>query len=204
MKQKLCIFAAGVMAAIALVFTAACVPSEPKEADSEDNLSYREYNVLLSSLRGGALTFDYEGCTIELTLREDIGSLYLDQFQDECCLDWERLTDEDPDEYAVDKYAHFSDLPIRFEDKADVQWVVDHFGLEEGETAENYLTVIAEQDEYITGYAVVCLSADREGTAVEVVANKDFPKIRGKYQEVDRAWLDEHIETLISEHENEN
>ena len=203
MKRKLLCMLAGMMAAISLFSAVACSPSEPEEVDAEDNIICREYNILLSSLRGASIGFQYDGCTIEMSMQQDNGWLYLDQFQEEYCLDWERLIDDDSDEYVVEKNAYSDDLPIHFKDSAEVQWVFANGALAEGETAENYLTVIAEQDGYITGYAVIYLVADSYRSAPEIIANKTFPMIGGKYQEIDRTWIDERIEMLISEHQSE-
>ena len=205
MKRKLCILAASITAAISLVSAAACKPSGPKEVDAQDNLICREYNLLMSSLQGAYVNFRYEGCTIEITMREDNGWLYLDQFQDEYCLDWDRLTTRYPNDYFVDKNAYLDDMPIHFKDKSEMEWsLLGKYPTEEGETIENYITSIAERDGHITGYAVVYLIADRVFSTPEVIVNKSFPMIRGEYQEIDRAWLDERIETIISEHENKN
>lgn len=203
MKQNfLRALAAGAAAALFLLSAAACKPSAPKEADAQNNISYREYDIMLNSLRGVSMSFQYEGSTIEMTMYSDEGWLYLDQFQEECCTDWQRLPDYHS-EFLIDKEAYPDDLPIHFKDSAEVQWVFANGTLAEGETAENYLTVIAEQDGYITGYAVIYLVADSYRSAPEIIANKTFPMIGGKYQEIDRTWLDERIEMLISEHQSE-
>lgn len=205
MKRKLCILAASITAAISLFSAAACKPSGPKEVDAQDNLICREYYAAMGSLQGAYVNFRYEGCTIEITMREDNGWLYLDQFQDEYCLDWARLTTRYPNDYFVDKNAYLSDMPIHFKDKAVMEWSLwGKYPTEEGETLENYITAIAERDGYITGYAVVYLVTDWFFSTPEVIVNKSFPMIRGEYQEIDRAWFDERIETIISEHENKN
>lgn len=203
MKRKLLCMLAGLMAAISLFSAVACSPSEPEEVDAEDNIICREYNILLSSLRGASIGFQYDGCTIEMSMQQDNGWLYLDQFQEEYCLDWERLIDDNSDEYVVEKIAYSDDLPIRFQNRAEVQWILDHAGIEKGEVVENYLTVVVEEKGHIMGYAVVHLAAGKDFNIPEVIANKSFPMTDGEYQEIDRTWLDERIEMLISEHQSE-
>ena len=60
---------------------------------------------------------------------------------------------------------------------------------------------VAEKEGYITGYAVVHIITGNYGGISAIVANKEFPMKNGKYQDVDREWLDGRIQTLITEYE---
>ena len=186
----------------AALFPLSACSSRPVEADRADGVYVSEYFTSMSSAIGIRISFDFEGCTITLTTQSDKGYFYLDQFQEEYCTDWDNLPIHSQNEWATKKRAYPENMPVHFENQANIQWVlIDDEDPWWNTVVEDYIIAVAEKEGYITGYAVVHIITGNHGGISAIVANKEFPMKNGKYQDVDREWLDGRIQTLITEYE---
>ena len=69
----------------------------------------------------------------------------------------------------------------------------DWCGLTSDERVEDYVAFTAEKDGQIAGYTVLYVSGDHFEAQSSVVANREFPKVKGNYQNVSREWLNQRI-----------
>ena len=186
----------------AALFPLSACSSRPVEADRADDVYVNSYTPLQSLNQGAVASFTFESCTITVTTQSGNGYFYLDQFQEEYCTDWNNLPIHSQNEWATKKRAYPENMPVHFENQANIQWVlIDDEDPWWNTVVEDYIIAVAEKEGYITGYAVVHIITGNYGGISAIVANKEFPMKNGKYQDVDREWLDERIQTLITEYE---
>ena len=160
------------------------------------------YCIGLSAWVGAGMGVDYEGCAITVSNRSGEGTLFIKNSEGEkYCTDWERLSSY-PSAESFDKRALHGETPLTFEDRAFFQWMPlnDWSGLTSDERVEDYVAFTAEKDGQIAGYTVLYVSGDHFEAQSSVVANREFPKVKGNYQNVSREWLNQRIETVIKEH----
>ena len=148
---------------------------------------------------GTRIGANFEGCSITITSQSGTGWLYLNQFQDETCTDWERLPVYHENQYFTEKKAASEDMPVHFENNAYVEWL----SVEPANalpTVEDYVVITTEKEEHITGYAVIYIYQEGVGSTPTVIADKEFPMTDGEYQDIDEEWLDNRIQSVIDEH----
>ena len=200
-KKAISRFLAATVVSAALFPLSAC-SSRPVEADRADDVYVNSYTPLQSLNQGAVASFTFEGCTITVTTQSGKGYFYLDQFQEDYCTDWDNLPIHSQNEWATKKRAYPENMPIHFENQANIQWVlIDDEDPWWNTVVEDYIIAVAEKEGYITGYAVVHIITGNYGGISAIVANKEFPMKNGKYQDVDRECLDGRIQTLITEYE---
>ena len=186
----------------AALFPLSACSSRPVEADRADDVYVNSYTPLQSLNQGAVTSFTFEGCTITVTTQSGKGYFYLDQFQEEYCTDWDNLPIHSQNEWATEKRAYPEDMPIHFENQARGQWIPTADRAEWWDLiADDYVIAVAEKDDCITGYAIIHIHMEDYNLIPAIVANKEFPMKNGKYQDVDREWLDGRIQTLITEYE---
>lgn len=190
---------AAAVASAALFPLSACSPTE---ADRSDGVVVSSYTPMQSLNQGARASFTFEGCTITVTATSGEGYFYIDQFQDESCTDWDRLPVHNENSFIPEKQAYPEDMPVHFENQASIQWIPTADRAEWWDlVAGDYVVAVAEKNGYLAGYAIVHIQVKDFFFTPTIVANKEFPAENGKSQDVDREWLDERIQTLITEYE---
>ena len=200
--KKLYLLAAAAMAAVSLFSFSACQDKAPVEQDrktEEGGIYVQPYSPVISMAIGTRIGANFEGCSITITSQSGTGWLYLNQFQEEICTDWERLPVYHENQYFTEKKANPEDMPVRFENNAYVEWL----SVEPANalpTVEDYVVITTEKEEHITGYAVIYIYQECGDSTPTVIADKEFPMTDGEYQDIDEEWLDNRIQSVIDEH----
>lgn len=202
--SKFYAFAAMLLAAASCVcsFASCNKAGEIVETNREEGAEGMYYSIGLSAWVGAGMAVDYEDCAITVSNRSEEGTLFISTLDGEkYCTDWERLSSY-PSPASYGKKVIHGEMPLSFEDRAFFQWMPlnDWHDLGSDERVEDYITFTAEKDGQIAGYTVMYVSGNNFEAESSVVANKDFPKIKGKYQNVSKEWLNQRIETVIKEH----
>ena len=202
--SKFYAFAAMIVAAAACLcsFASCNKAGEIVETDREEGTTAMYYSIGLSAWVGAGMGVDYEGCAITVSNRSEEGTLFIEKLEGEkYCTDWERLSSY-PSAESFDKRALHGETPLTFENRAFFQWMPlnDWSGLTSDDRVEDYVAFTAEKDGQIAGYTVMYVSGDHFEAQSSVVANREFPKVKGNYQNVSREWLNQRIETVIKEH----
>ena len=201
--KKLYLLAAAAMAAVSLFPLSACQDKDPVEQDrktEEGGINVQPYSPVISMAIGTRISANFEGCSITITSQSGTGWLYLNQFQEETCTDWERLPVYHESQYFTQKKAASEEMPVHFVNNAYVEWLSVEPANGTLPTVEDYVVITTEKGEHITGYAVIYIYQEGVGSTPTVIADKEFPMTDGEYQDIDEEWLDNRIQSVIDEH----
>ena len=157
-----------------------------------------------SSIYLGLLVgYEYEGAEIEMSNSSDDMMIIIPQYQGyEKIKDWDKYSEYD--RHSPCKKVLHSECPlVYFESYVGFQWapVAGWSISERGKiNLRDFITFIARIDGNIVGYAVVYAHSDGNIGRGDVVADKEFPKVDGEYQQVSEEAVNNRIQAVIKKY----
>lgn len=152
---------------------------------------------------GVGITYAFEDATIETNIISDNTTLVI-LYESDVLNEWQDLSDYEY--YYGRKKASRADCPLRSSQVASFQWATDSGwrNWENLDRAEqelsDYVTFIAQKDNNIVGYAVMYVYVSGLKGGGEVIVDKEFPQVKGKYQKVSEKSVKERINEVIELH----
>lgn len=193
---------------LCLIFSA-CTNSEIVENDRADKSGVGEWEwglwVMTSAPTrlGVGFSYEFDGATIETGILSDRTILVI-MYKTHVLNNWEDLSGYE--HYSSLKKASSGDCPLMSSDVAAFQWAADMWwwdwkGLaREEQELSDYITFIARKDNNIVGYAVMYVYVSGLKGGGEVIVDKEFPQVNGKYQKVSEITVKEKINEVIELH----
>lgn len=102
------------------------------------------------------------------------------------------------------KQASLADCPLKTYYYSGFEWsYIDgwaRFSEDGSKVVGDYVTFIARKENHIVGFAVIYVHCDGLRGCGEVIVDKEFPQVKGKYQKVSEKTVKERINEVIELH----
>ncbi len=187
----------------------ACAKAGSVENDRMDKSEIKEWDIASSGAYSSPVNlgipfrYEFENATIE-TSHLNVDAAIIIAHKSDIISDWDNLSNHKW--YDSCKIASLSDCPlisldaVRFELTSLDCW--GYWDNRENINLTDYVTLIARKENNIVGYAVMYIYSVNGIGGGEVLVDKEFPKVNGKYQEISEETVREKIQTVIDGHKN--
>ena len=97
-----------------------------------------------------------------------------------------------------------ADCPLKTYYYSGFEWSYingwEYFPEDGSKVVGDYITFIARKENHIVGFAVIYVHCDGLRGCGEVIVDKEFPQVNGKYQKVSEITVKERINEVIELH----
>lgn len=182
------------------ILFSACADAELVENNRTGQSTVGVYSSMLSIKQYGIpFQYEFKNAEIETIVTTGDGGIVVVQDGD-VLNDWVSLPDNPYDGEV--KLASRDYCPLKTYYLSSFQWAPAQGWMRGEGVVEDYITFIARKENHIVGFAVLYVCSDGFKGGGEVFADKEFPKVDGKYQKVSEDTVNRRIQEVIDAHKN--
>ncbi len=188
---------------LCMVFSA-CTSTELTEVNRTDKAfvgEWEKYSLLSIKQYGIPFNYEFKNAEIETRITSKEGSLVIVEDGD-IIGGWADFPDYvDGNEV---KQASLADCPLKTYYYSGFEWSYingwEYFPEDGSKVVGDYITFIARKENHIVGFAVIYVHCNGLRGCGEVIVDKEFPQVKGKYQKVSEITVKEKINEVIELH----
>lgn len=188
---------------LCMVFCA-CTSTELTEVNRTDKAfvgEWEKYSLLSMKQYGIPFNYEFKNAEIETCIISEEGSLVITE-ADNVIGGWTNF----PEYVGANevKQASLADCPLKTYYYSSFEWSHikgwEYFPEDGSKVVGDYITFIARKENHIVGFAVIYVHCNGLRGCGEVIVDKEFPQVNGKYQKVSEITVKENINEVIELH----
>ncbi len=185
-------------------FFPACAGTDLMEKHRTDKAfvgEWEKYSLLSIKQYGIPFNYEFKNAEIETRIISEEGSLVITG-ADNVIGGWANF----PEYVGANevKQASLADCPLKTYYYSGFEWSYingwEYFPEDGSKVVGDYITFIARKENHIVGFAVIYVHCDGLRGCGEVIVDKEFPQVNGKYQKVSEITVKERINEVIELH----